>query len=182
MVRRVRTDVPWLDPQAQRAWRSLQMMQGRLTSALARQLSAESELSLQDYVVLVALTDTPEGRVRPFALAEGLGWERSRVSHHIARMADRGLVRKERCPTDRRGAFVAVTDRGRQAIESAAPGHVASVRRLFVDVLDAAQLDAIATASERVLEKLAELEGVDARAGAGAGAAAGAAEKARGRE
>ena len=130
------------------------MMQGRLSSALARQLSAESDLSLQDYVVLVALTDTPDGRVRLFALADGLGWERSRLSHHVARMANRGLVRKERCPSDRRGAFVVVTDRGRQAIEVAAPGHVASVRRLFVDVLGPDELEAIATASERVLEAL----------------------------
>lgn len=167
----VRADVPWLDPRAQRAWRSLQMMQGRLSSALARQLSAESDLSLQDYVVLVALTDRPDGRVRLFALADGLGWERSRLSHHVARMANRGFVRKERCPSDRRGAFVVVTDRGRQALEVAAPGHVASVRRLFVDVLGPDELDAIATASERVLEVLGGLDalaGADALDGSGA--------------
>ena len=68
--------------------------------------------------------------MRLFELAEVLGWEKSRLSHHVGRMADRGLVKNERCDSDRRGAFVVVTDRGRQEIEAAAPGHVTAVRRL----------------------------------------------------
>lgn len=142
---------PWLDEREERAWRALQFMQMRLEGALARQLAADSGLSYPDYLVLIALTDSADGRLRLFELAEVLGWEKSRLSHHIARMASRDLVRKERCETDRRGAFVAVTATGRREIAAAAPGHVAAVRRLFVDRLSAAQLDVIAEAAEAVL-------------------------------
>jgi DNA-binding MarR family transcriptional regulator len=137
------TDVRWLDEREARAWRSLQSMQLRLTAALSRQLADDSELSYSDYTVLVVLTDQPDGRLRAFELGAELGWEKSRVSHHVSRMADRGLVRREQCPSDHRGAFVVVTDTGRAAIEKAAPGHVAAVRHWFVDRLTPGQLDAL---------------------------------------
>ena len=147
-------DVRWLTEREERAWRSLQFMQMRLDGELARQLAAESGLSYPDYVVLVALTDRPDGRMRLFELASVLGWEKSRLSHHVGRMADRGLVTKERCDSDRRGAFVVVTRRGRREIEAAAPGHVAAVRRLFVDRLTPSQLDAVGEAADIVLAAL----------------------------
>ena len=141
----------WLNERELRAWRSLQFMQMRLEGELARQLTTESELSYPDYVVLVAVTDRPDGRMRLFELAEVLGWEKSRLSHHLSRMVERGLVKKEKCATDRRGAYVVVTKRGRSSLEAAAPGHVATVRRLFVDRLTPAQLDAVGEAAAIVL-------------------------------
>ena len=151
-------DARWLDEREERAWRTLQAMQLRLTAALARQLAAESCLSYQDYLVLVALTGQPDGRLRLFELGRILGWEKSRLSHHVARMAGRGLVTKERCGPDRRGAFVVVTERGRKEIEAAAPGHVDAVRRLFVDVLTPEQLEAVGEAADAVLAGLDEAD------------------------
>jgi DNA-binding MarR family transcriptional regulator len=148
------SEVRWLDEREARAWRALQSMQMRLEAALGRQLADDSELSLSDYAVLVSLTDRPDGRLRLFELGQQIGWEKSRLSHHVARMAGRGLVKKEVCASDRRGAFVVVTNSGRKAIETAAPGHVAEVRRLVVDRLSADQLDAIANAAETVLAAL----------------------------
>ena len=147
------TEVRWLDEREQRAWRALQLMQMRLTAHLARQL-ASSGLSYPDYLVLVALTEQPDGRMRVYELGRVLGWEKSRLSHHIARMGDRGLVTKERCGFDRRGAFVVVTGKGREEIEAAAPGHVEAVRSLFVERLSPRQLDEIAAACEVVLAGL----------------------------
>lgn len=147
---------PWLDEREERSWRALQFMQMRLTAELGRQLAADSELSYQDYVVLVALTDRPDGRMRQFELGRQLGWEQSRLSHQVARMVDRGLVTKERCDSDRRGSFVVVTERGRAGIERAAPGHAAAVRRLFVDVLTPDQLAAVGEAARVVLDHLDE--------------------------
>lgn len=169
------TETPWLDEREARAWRGLQMMQMRLTGALTRQLVAESQLSYQDYAVLVALTEQEDGRLRLFELGRVLGWEKSRLSHHVARMAQRDLVTKEACHADRRGFHVVVTSTGRKAITAAAPGHVRAVRRLFVDRLSPRQLDAIASAAEVVLAALddddaaceAETE-ADAEAEAGA--------------
>jgi DNA-binding MarR family transcriptional regulator len=146
----------WLDAREARAWRTLQMMQMRLDGELARLLAAESGLSYQDYTVLVALTGQPEGRMRAFELGALLGWEKSRLSHHVRRMAERGLVRKEKCASDRRGSFVSVTAAGRKEIEAAAPGHVTAVRQLFVDRLTGDQLDALADVAETVLAGLDE--------------------------
>ena len=148
-------EAAWLNKREERAWRGLLAMHAQLTAELARRLTSESPLSYQDYEVLVALTDRQDSRLRVFQLAQVLGWEKSRASHHIARMTGRGLVKKVPCPTDGRGSFVAATARGRRQIEAAAPGHVAAVRELFVDRLTPAQLDAIADAAEDVLAPLA---------------------------
>ena len=146
----------WLTEREARAWRGLQLMQMRLTGALARQLADDSQLSYQDYVVLVALTEQEDGRLRLFELGRILGWEKSRLSHHVARMAQRGLVAKEACDADRRGFHVVVTSAGRKAIAAAAPGHVDAVRRLFLEPLSPRQLDAIASAAELVLAAIDE--------------------------
>ncbi len=149
------TEVRWLDEREERAWRALQSMQMRLNARLAAELAEVSDLSHSDYKVLVALTDRPDGRVRLFELAAALGWEKSRVSHQIARMAERGLVAKDKCGDDRRGAFAVVTDLGRAAIEAAAPHHVETVRRLFVDPLTPAEIDALGSVAQKILDAMA---------------------------
>lgn len=145
------SEIRWLNEREARAWRALQVMQMRIEGELARRLASDSSLSYTDYVVLVALTARDDGRMRQFELSSELGWEKSRLSHHISRMTKRGLVDKQACPTDRRGAFIAITDQGRSEIETAAPGHVAAVRELFIDHLDNNQLDVIAQAAEAIL-------------------------------
>lgn len=134
-------------------------MQMRLDAELARQLAVDSDLSYPEYLVLVALTDRTDGRMRLNELGEVLGWEKSRSSHLVARMTERKLVSKEKCDSDRRGAYVVVTALGRRAIAAAAPGHVEAVRRLFVDVLTPAQLTAIGEAAESVLAAISQLKG-----------------------
>jgi DNA-binding MarR family transcriptional regulator len=152
------SEVRWLNEKEERAWRSLQLMQMRLNAQLARDLAARSSLSYQDYMVLVALTAQPEGRMRLFELGHQLGWEKSRLSHQVTRMADRGLVEKIKCPSDLRGAVVGVSTHGRDEISAAAPGHLEAVRRLFIDLLAAEQLDTLAEVCEKVLAAVAEEE------------------------
>ena len=91
------------------------------------------------------------GGERLFELGKFLDWEKSRLSHHLTRMANRGLITKEPCDEDRRGAFIVITAQGRSAIAAAAPGHLASVRRLFIDLLTPAQIDAMAEIADTVL-------------------------------
>ncbi len=150
--------VRWLTETEERAWRSLQLMQMRLTALLARDLSTHSGLSYQDYAVLVALTDRPDGRMRLFQLGNQLGWEKSRLSHQVSRMVQRGLVEKMKCGSDRRGAFVSVTCAGRREIGAAAPSHLEAVRRLFVDRLTPAQLACLSEIAEVVLAAVADEE------------------------
>ena len=147
-------DTPWLDDRQQQVWRAWLRVGSRLPAALNRQLQRDSELSLQDFDVLVQLTDVDEGRVRVSALAAALGWERSRLSHHVTRMERRGLVAREECDDDGRGAFVVLTPAGRTAIERAAPGHVRTVRSLVFDALAPAEVDALGDALAAVLDRL----------------------------
>ncbi|MFC4107228.1 MarR family winged helix-turn-helix transcriptional regulator [Micromonospora zhanjiangensis] len=150
------TGTRWLDADEQRAWRAYLQMQARLTARLGRQLQADAGLSLADYHVLVQLTEAPDGRLRPYELQRSLEWEQSRLSHHLARMQRRGLVGREECPSDARGAFVVITDAGRRAIETAAPGHVDAVRRYFLDGLDRGQLAELERLATQVIERLGQ--------------------------
>ena len=156
----------WLDEEEAKAWRALQMMQARLGAALAKDLVSHSQLSYQDYLVLIALTEAPDGRLRLFELGHAIGWEKSRTSHQVARMAQRGLVDKFSCPSDRRGQWAIVTCAGRAAIEAAAPSHVAAVRRLFVDQLSREQLAQLASAAQTVLGTLDAADGCETRTAA----------------
>ncbi|CUW33169.1 MULTISPECIES: MarR family winged helix-turn-helix transcriptional regulator [Streptomyces] len=151
--------VRWLTPEEQRAWRGFVRLQERLGGRLGRLLQSESNVSPADFAVLVHLTDVPEGRQRYQDLARALEWEKSRMSHHIARMAGRGLVVREECAEDARGAFVVITDAGRAAIEAAAPRHVEAVRALFIDHVTPAELRVLTEISERVLRNLDEEAG-----------------------
>ncbi|MDG4814968.1 MarR family winged helix-turn-helix transcriptional regulator [Micromonospora sp. WMMD956] len=144
----------WLDDDQQRAWRAYLRMQAEVAARLGRQLQADAGLSLADYGVLAQLAEAPDGRLRPFALQRDLQWEQSRLSHHLGRMQRRGLVDREECPQDARGAFVVLTAAGRAAIEAAAPAHVDTVRRLVFDRLDPDEVRALERIATRVVDGL----------------------------
>jgi DNA-binding MarR family transcriptional regulator len=144
----------WLAADQQRAWRQWLALTTRLPARLNRQLQADSELSLADFDVLVQLTDVPAGRIRVGELGAALGWEKSRLSHHLTRMERRGLVAREDVATDGRGSEVVLTDTGRAAIEAAAPAHVDAVRALVFDVLDAEQVQAWTELTTTLLARL----------------------------
>lgn len=145
---------PWLSGEEQRVWRAFVRMQQRLFATLARDLHVHSKLSGADFEILVTLTDVPDGRLRFQEIANTVEWEKSRLSHQITRMAKRGLVDKEECAEDARGAFVVITTAGRDAIDSAAPQHVALVRRLVVDTLSPDELATLAQISQRILDRI----------------------------
>jgi DNA-binding MarR family transcriptional regulator len=127
----------WLDGDQQRAWLAYIRVQLRLTYEMNRQLLADSGMSLPDYDVLTALSVADGERMAVSTLAAQIGWERSRVSHHVRRMSARGLVASGLSAADRRVTEVTLTERGRQELAGAAPGHVELVRRLFFGGLPA---------------------------------------------
>lgn len=149
-------DPRWLTEAEQRAWHAYRRMFLLLNAQLARDLAQDSGLSDADYDVLSALGASPDRRRRVSELADRMLWSRSRLSHHLARMQQRGLVVREECATDGRGAVVVLTDEGTRTIEQAAPPHVESVRRHFIDLLSPEQIEAFATIGETVVGRLAE--------------------------
>jgi DNA-binding MarR family transcriptional regulator len=146
----------WLDGAEDRAWRGWMRMRTLLHAQILRDLARESGLSGPDYDVLSTVSEAEGRRSRLGDLADRMAWSRSRLSHHITRMERRGLVTREDCDTDGRGAFVVLTNAGLRAIQAAAPGHVASVRRHFIDLLSREQLDALAEISQTVVRRLSD--------------------------
>ena len=151
----------WLTEDEQRAWRGLLQMTSQLNARMNRQLQDDYGISLADYDVLVVLSEAPKGRRRVFEIADALAWEQSRVSHQLARMQRRGLVARQECPTDARGAFAVLATAGRAAIERAAPAHVEMVRQLVFDGLSSDQLTALTDVTARVLDRLQDPSRLD---------------------
>ncbi|HVX42380.1 MAG TPA: MarR family transcriptional regulator [Mycobacteriales bacterium] len=147
----------WLTPREARAWRGYLRMRDLLDLQISRDLAESSGLSTADYSVLAALSLADNQRLRLIDLAQTLLWSKSRLAHHLDRMAARGLIRRQSHPTNSRAAVITLTGQGRRTIEQAAPDHVASVRRHFIDRLTDSQLDALGDASEAVIPHLAEL-------------------------
>ena len=127
-------EVRWLNSQEKILWRDYLAIQGRLHLEIQRDLESSSSLTEPEFEVLVHLSEA-EGPLRMTALADALLWERSRLSHQVTRMVKRGLVQRTSCPEDGRGAFVTATAQGVREIEQAAPNHVGTVRRVFLDRL-----------------------------------------------
>ena len=142
-----------------RAWRSFIETSDELRSVLGSRLQAESGLSAGDYAVLLALSEAAKSRLRSSELADHIGWERSRLSHHIGRMERRGLIERVECLTDNRGAEITPTAAGRDAFRGASAPHLRAIRELFVDALTPAQVVAageIADALRAHLDRAAE--------------------------
>lgn len=124
------------------AWRAFIETGEVLRTRLAGRLQGDTGLSLGDYAVLLALSEAADHRLRSSDLAARVGWERSRLSHHLGRMERRGLIRREECAADSRGAEVVLTPAGHDAFRAATVPHLRAVRELFVDALTPAQLAA----------------------------------------
>ncbi len=146
----------WLRDDERQAWKNFVLMQFQLLALLGRELT-DTGLSFQDYSVLAELSDRPEYQARLTELGRQLGWEKSRISHQVTRMEQRGLLAKVKCPTDLRGWNVKLTDEGHAAIVAAAPAHVATVRKNFIDLLTADQIEVLQQITTTVLEALPEL-------------------------
>jgi DNA-binding MarR family transcriptional regulator len=150
------TEPDWLDPREDRAWRAFMHARHRLNASLNQQLLQDSGLTEADYEILAVLSDHPTGQLAAQELGALVQWEKSRLSHQVRRMQERGLVVREPNPADGRSAVIRLLPAGRRAIEDAAPQHVHNVRRLFIDLFTSAELDTFAAFNERVLHHLAE--------------------------
>ncbi|TLP55205.1 MarR family transcriptional regulator [Microbispora tritici] len=149
----------WLTPHEQRAWRAHLAAHRLLFLQLDRELQG-SGLSLNDYEILVNLSESPGRRMRMSELADATIQSRSRLSHQISRMEAAGLVTREECEDDRRGTFAVLTDQGWETIRRVAPDHVDSVRRHFIDLMTPEQVSELEQIYAPVIDHLQGVRGV----------------------
>ncbi|WP_327045235.1 MarR family transcriptional regulator [Microbispora sp. NBC_01189] len=149
----------WLTPHEQRAWRAHLAAHRLLFLQLDRELQG-SGLSLNDYEILVNLSESPGRRMRMSELADATIQSRSRLSHQISRMEAAGLVTREECEDDRRGTFAVLTDQGWETIRQVAPDHVDSVRRHFIDLMTPEQVSTLERIYTPVIDHLQGVRGV----------------------
>ena len=136
------------------AWANYQRMRVRLTGKINRELARETGLSEADFAILTELSLADEGVSRAMALRGGLDWEKSRLSHQIRRMEERGLLRREPCVEDSRGSVIRITDAGRSVALDATERYAAIVKRHVFDLLTPDQLAALDGISLTLLASL----------------------------
>ncbi len=146
--------VRWLDPDEQAVWRAFLDVSRLLFEQLNRQLSDEAGMSLAEYEILVQLSEAPDRRLRMSELADRVVSSRSRITHTVGRLEERGLVTREPCADDGRGVLSVLTDAGFARLEDAAPGHVEMVRTVMFDPLEPPDVAGLGVALTKMREKL----------------------------
>jgi DNA-binding MarR family transcriptional regulator len=150
------TETRWLSAEEQVAWRSFVDGFRALIDVLDRQLQADSNLPHSYFEILIPLSEAEGRTLRMSELAEAARSSRSRLSHAVARLEQRGWVRRLNCPTDRRGQLAQLTDEGFAIVEAAAPGHVETVRKYLIDRLTPEQLRVMGEIGQVLLASTAE--------------------------
>jgi DNA-binding MarR family transcriptional regulator len=150
------TEPRWLTPEEQVAWRSFIEGSRALVDALDRQLQVDSALPHAYFEVLVPLSEAPGRALRMSELAEATRSSRSRLSHAVSRLEERGWVKRADCATDKRGQLAILTDEGMEVVRAAAPGHVAAVRKYLIDRLSPEQLKALGEIGRVMLASTSE--------------------------
>jgi DNA-binding MarR family transcriptional regulator len=149
-------DTRWLTDDEQHVWRAYLDVTRLLLDRLQRQLVEDSGLSLPEYEILVQLSETDGRQMRMSELAERVVNSRSRLTHAVARLEQRGLVLRESCPDDGRGVLCKLSDQGFDLLVEAAPGHVEAVRRIMFDPLTGPDVTALGTAMNKIRAGLRE--------------------------
>ena len=143
-------EADWLEPEEMRAWRTYIEASHRLVGVLNRSLQARHGMSMDDYRILVFLSEAPGRSLRMSDIADGIVASRSKLTHQIRRLEVAGMVLRSGCPSDKRGVLAKLTDEGLRRLEKAAPDHVADVRRFMIDALTARQLKVLGESFEKV--------------------------------
>ncbi|MGW8768336.1 MarR family winged helix-turn-helix transcriptional regulator [Streptomyces sp. NPDC055815] len=155
------TEPRWLTDEEQHVWRAYLHATTLLEDHLDRQLQRDAGMPHVYYGLLVQLSQAPRRRLRMTELARSAKITRSRLSHAIARLEKNGWVRREDCPSDKRGQFAQLTDEGMEVLRQNAPGHVAAVRQAMFDRLSPEQVEQLGA----IMRVMAEgLEPTDANA------------------
>ena len=146
--------VKWLTAGELDSWLAVVRLISWLPWSIDQQLRRDSDLGMVEYQVLAVLSEAPERTMRMSSLAMLTNASLSRLSHLFRRLEGRGLVRREPDPTDGRFTNAILTEKGFQTLAEAAPGHVAHVRSLVIDVLSSEQLRCLGFAADRIMSRI----------------------------
>src|SRR5437762_5515289 len=146
--------VNWLTDAQLDSWLSVVRLLTWLPWSIDQQLRRDSGLGMVEYQVLAMLSESPQRTMRMSSLAAVTNASLSRLSHLVKRLDERGLVRREPDPTDGRFTKAILTDQGFKTLAGAAPGHVAHVRSLVIDVLSPEQLRRLGLAADRIMSRI----------------------------
>ena len=144
----------WLDLEEQKAWRAWLYSAQLLMDRFDRDLIQGTGISQSYYEILVALSESQGRMLRMSELADRCLSSRSRLSHAVSRLEERGWVRRQTCEDDGRGQLAVLTDEGFAALEAAAPLHVESVRTHLFDQLSPRQVENMRDFGETLLRHL----------------------------
>jgi len=147
-------DVQWLTADELDAWLSVVRLMMWLPWSIDQQLQRDSGLRMVEYQVLAMLSENPERTMRMSSLAEVTNASLSRLSRLVQRLEERGMVRREPDPTDGRFTKAVLTEKGFRTLAEAAPGHVAHVRSLVIDVLSPEQLRRLGRDADRIMTRI----------------------------
>jgi DNA-binding MarR family transcriptional regulator len=146
----------WLDTAEQRAWRNYVEATVMLFDELDRQLQRDAGMPHGYFEILVRLSEADDRTMRMSELATATRSSRSRLSHAVARLEERGWIKRVECETDRRGQLAQLTDKGLDALREAAPGHVETVRAYMIDRLSDEQIIQLGDIAEIIVKGLTE--------------------------
>ena len=144
----------WLTAAEVDSWLSLVRLMTWLPWSIDQQLRRDSGLAMVEYQVMARLSQSPERTMRMGSLADLANASLSRLSHLVKRLEGRGFVRREPDPADGRFTNAILTAKGLQALTDAAPGHVAHVRSLVIDVLSPEQLRRLGLVADRIMSHI----------------------------
>jgi DNA-binding MarR family transcriptional regulator len=143
-----------LSEQELATWRGFALMRRQLDLMLERRLQADAGISSADFAVLMSLQEEPTRRLRAGRIGDLIGWEKSRVSHQLSRMEQRGLVTRENCGDDARGVWIVLTADGSRAVLAALRDHTAAIRQYFFDLVTEEEQGILQSVSTRVLDTI----------------------------
>ncbi|WP_024795902.1 MarR family winged helix-turn-helix transcriptional regulator [Tomitella biformata] len=155
-------EADWLEPEEMRAWRTYIEASDRLQAVLNRSLQTKHGMTMDDYRILVFLSEAPERSLRMSDIADGIVASRSKLTHQVRRLEAAGMVARAGCASDKRGVLATLTDEGLRRLERAAPDHVADVRQFMIDAMTARQLRALGDAFVKVGSLCQDVEQADA--------------------
>lgn len=143
-----------LDQDELETWRAFTLMRRQLELTLERRLQADAGISNADFTILASLQTEPSRRLRAGRIADIIGWEKSRVSHQLKRMEQRGLITREECGDDARGVWIVQTSDGSRAVLAALRDHTDAIREYFFDLLSEDEKSNLLGISRRVLDTI----------------------------